>query len=32
MAGEGFGGGWRMKQKLRSPRYTTRVGELKTVK
>ena len=32
LAGEGFGGGWRMKQQLRSPRYTTRVGELKTVR
>ena len=31
-AGEGFGGGWRMKQLLRSPRYTTRVSELKTVR
>ena len=32
LAGEGFGGGWRMKQELRSPRYTTRVGDLKTVR
>ena len=32
LAGEGFGGSWRMKQLLRSPRYTTRVGELKTVR
>ena len=32
LAGEGFGGDWRMKQLLRSPRYTTRVGELKTVR
>ena len=32
LAGEGFGGAWRMKQQLRSPRYTTRVSELRTVK
>lgn len=31
-AGEGFGGGWRMRQRLRSPRYTTRIKELKVVR
>lgn len=30
-AGEGFEAGWRMKQRLRSPRYTTQFSELKTV-
>ena len=32
LAGEGFGGAWRMKQLLRSPRYTTRAGELRVVR
>lgn len=31
-AGEGFEAGWRMKQRLRSPRYTTQFSELKTVR
>ena len=31
-AGEGFDAGWRMKQRLRSPRYTTQFSELKRVK
>jgi len=30
LAGESSGGDWRMKQQLRSPRYTTRIGELKS--
>ena len=32
LAGEGVGGGWRMKQELRSPRYTTRIKDLKVVR
>lgn len=31
-AGEGFEAGWRMKQQLRSPRYTTQFSELRVVK
>ncbi len=31
-AGEGFEAGWRMKQRLRSPRYTTQFSELRTVR
>ncbi|WP_026745068.1 DUF4113 domain-containing protein, partial [Leucothrix mucor] len=31
-AGEGFEAGWRMKQGLRSPRYTTQYSELKSVR
>lgn len=31
-AGEDFDAGWRLKQRLRSPRYTTQFSELKTVK
>jgi DNA polymerase V len=31
-AGEGFDAGWRMKQQLRSPRYTTQFSELRVVR
>ena len=31
-AGEGFEAGWRMRQRLRSPRYTTQFSELKAVR